>query len=256
MTTDNTEQTTAEATETVAVAEQEATQGTENASTPEKSAREVELEAQLTELEQRAKSAEGRLKARDTSPTLQAEVSELRAEMKRDRRERQRREADEADLTPMERQQTLNRINEEERTDAERDRVYTYAERLAGRINPRLASVGLTQDNPKVQAALNKWNTAVSIDDFENVYDELDDLIEAERVSQTSAKVEEARKEAQEIRQQYNQENNTLDVGATNAGVGQSGGMSDQGTWEAYGRGEIPWSKRVGDAAKTLGYIS
>ena len=230
MTTDNTEQVTAEATETVAVAEQEATQGTENASTPEKSAREVELEAQLTELEQRAKSAEGRLKARDTSPTLQAEVSELRAEMKRDRRERQRREADEADLTPMERQQTLNRINDEERTDVERDRVYTYAERLAGRINPRLASVGLTQDDPKVQAALNKWNTAVSIDDFENVYDELDDLIEAERVSQTSAKVEEARKEAQEIRQQYNQENNTLDVGATGAGVGQSGGMSDQGT--------------------------
>ena len=122
MTTDNTEQVTAEATETLE---------TEDASTPDKSAREVELEAQLTELEQRAKSAEGRLKARDTSPTLQAEVSELRAEMKRDRRERQRREADEADLTPMERQQTLNRINDEERTDVERDRVYRYAERLA-----------------------------------------------------------------------------------------------------------------------------
>ena len=251
MTTDNTEQTTAEATETVAVAEQEATQGTENASTPEKSAREVELEAQLAELEQRAKSAEGRLKARDTSPTLQAEVSELRAEMKRDRRERQRREADEADLTPMERQQTLNRINDEERTDVERDRVYTYAERLAGRINPRLASVGLTQDNPKVQAALNKWNTAVSIDDFENVYDELDDLIDAER----NTLIDKAREEAEQVRQQYNQENNTLDVGATGAGVGQSGGTSDQGTWEAYGRGEIPWSKRVGDAAKNLGYI-
>jgi len=255
MTTDNTEQTTAEATETVAVAEQEATQGTENASTPEKSAREVELEAQLADLEQRAKSAEGRLKARDTSPTLQAEVSELRAEMRRDRRERQRVEADGADLTPMERQQTLNRINDEERTEVERDRTYRYAERLASRINPRLASVGLTSDNPKVQASLNKWNAAVSQDDYDDVYDELDDLIEAERESQASAKVEEARKEAQEVRQQYNQENNTLDVGATGAGVGQSGGMSDQGTWESYGRGEIPWSKRVGDAAKNLGYI-
>jgi len=254
MTTDN-DQATAEATETVAVAEQEATQGTENASTPEKSAREVELEAQLADLEQRAKSAEGRLKARDTSPTLQAEVSELRAEMRRDRRERQRVEADGADLTPMERQQTLNRINDEERTEVERDRTYRYAERLASRINPRLASVGLTSDNPKVQASLNKWNAAVSQDDFDDVYDELDDLIEAERESQASAKVEEARKEAQEVRQQYNQENNTLDVGATGAGVGQSGGMSDQGTWESYGRGEIPWSKRVGDAAKNLGYI-
>ena len=254
MTTDN-DQATAEATETVAVAEQEATQGTENASTPEKSAREVELEAQLADLEQRAKSAEGRLKARDTSPTLQAEVSELRAEMRRDRRERQRVEADGADLTPMERQQTLNRINDEERTEVERDRTYRYAERLASRINPRLASVGLTSDNPKVQASLNKWNSSVSQDDYDDVYDELDDLIEAERELQASAKVEEARKEAQEVRQQYNQENNTLDVGATNAGVGQSGGMSDQGTWEAYGRGEIPWSKRVGDAAKTLGYI-
>ena len=246
MTTDNTEQVTAEATETLE---------TEDASAPDKSDREVELEAQLTELEQRAKSAEGRLKARDTSPTLQAEVSELRAEMRRDRRERQRSAADEADLTPTERQQTLNRINEEERTEVDRDRVYTYAERLANRINPRLASVGLTANDPKVQAALTKWNAAVTQDELDDVYDELDDLIEGERESQTSAKLEQARKEAEEIRQQYNQENNTLDVGATNAGVGQSGGMSDQGTWEAYGRGEIPWSKRVGDAAKTLGYI-
>ena len=247
MTTDNTEQATAEATETVE---------TEDASVSDKSVREVELEAQLAELEQRAKSAEGRLKARDPSPTLQAEVSELRAEMRRDRRERQRSEADEGDLTPMERQQTLNRINDEERTEVERDRTYRYAERLASRINPRLASAGLTSDNPKVQASLNKWNSSVSQDDYDDVYDELDDLIEAERESQASAKVEEARKEAQEVRQQYNQENNTLDVGATGAGVGQSGGMSDQGTWESYGRGEIPWSKRVGDAAKTLGYIS
>ena len=242
MTTDNTEQVTAEATETLE---------TEDASAPDKSDREVELEAQLTELEQRAKSAEGRLKARDTSPTLQAEVSELRAEMRRDRRERQRAEADEADLTPMERQQTINRINDEERTDVERDRTYRYAERLASRINPRLASVGLTQDNPKVQAALNKWNDAVSVDDFDDVYDELDDLIDAER----NTLIDKAREEAEQVRQQYNQENNTLDVGATGAGVGQSGGMSDQGTWEAYGRGEIPWSKRVGDAAKNLGYI-
>jgi hypothetical protein len=242
MTTDN-DQAIAEATETVE---------TENASAIDKPAREVELETQIAELEQRAKSAEGRLKARDTSPTLQAEVSELRAEMRRDRRERQRSEADDADLTPMERQQTINRINEEERTDVERDRVYTYAERLASKINPRLAKVGLTQDNPKVQAALNKWNDAVSADDFDDVYDELDDLIEAER----NSLIDKAHEEAQEIRQQYNQENNTLDVGATSAGIGQSGGMSDQGTWEAYGRGEIPWSKRVGDAAKTLGYIS
>jgi len=242
MTTDNTEQVTAEATETLE---------TEGASAPEKSDREVELEAQLAEYEQRAKSAEGRLKVRDTSPTLQAEVSELRAEMKRDRRERQRREADEADLTPMERQQTLNRINDEERTDVERDRTYRYAERLASRINPRLAAAGLTQDNPKVQAALNKWNSAVSVDDFDDVYDELDDLIDAER----NTLIDKAREEAEQVRQQYNQENNTLDVGATGAGVGQSGGTSDQGTWEAYGRGEIPWSKRVGDAAKNLGYI-
>ena len=242
MTTDNTEQVTAEATETLE---------TEDASAPDKSDREVELEAQLAEYEQRAKSAEGRLKARNDSPTLQAEVSELRAEMKRDRRERQRAEADEADLTPMERQQTLNRINDEERTDVERDRTYRYAERLASRINPRLASVGLTQDNPKVQAALNKWNDAVSVDDFDDVYDELDDLIDAER----NTLIDKAREEAEQVRQQYNQENNTLDVGATGAGVGQSGGTSDQGTWEAYGRGEIPWSKRVGDAAKTLGYI-
>ena len=251
MTTDNTEQVTAEATETLE---------TEDASAPDKSAREVELEAQLTELEQRAKSAEGRLKARDTSPNLlekiQTEMAELRAETKRDRRERQRKEAELADLEPMERQQTLNRINEEERTDVERDRVYRYAERLASRINPRLASVGLTQDNPKVQASLTKWNAAVSQDDFDDVYDELDDLIEVERESQTSAKVEEARKEAQEIRQQYNQENNTLDVGATGAGVGQSGGMSDQGTWDAFGRGDIPWSKRVGDAGKSLGFLA
>ena len=251
MTTDSNDQTQVESTETVAVAEQEATQGTENASTTEKSAKEVELETQIAELEQRAKSAEGRLKVRDTSPTLQAEVSELRAEMRRDRRERQRSEADEADLTPMERQQTLNKIADEERTDVERDRVYTYAERLANKINPRLDKVGLKQDNPKVQAALTKWNAAVSQDDFDDVYDELDDLIEAER----NSLIDKAREEAQEIRQQYNQENNTLDVGATSAGIGQSGGMSDQGTWEAYGRGEIPWSKRVGDAAKTLGYI-
>ena len=242
MTTDNTEQVTAEATETLE---------TEDASAPDKSDREVELEAQLAEYEQRAKSAEGRLRARNDSPTLQAEVSELRAEMRRDRRERQRTEADEGDLTPMERQQTLNRINDEERTDVERDRTYRYAERLASRINPRLASVGLTQDNPKVQAALNKWNDAVSVDDFDDVYDELDDLIDAER----NTLIDKAREEAEQVRQQYNQENNTLDVGATNAGVGQSGGMSDQGTWEAYGRGEIPWSKRVGDAAKNLGYI-
>ena len=242
MTTDNTEQVTAEATETLE---------TEDASAPDKSDREVELEAQLAEYEQRAKSAEGRLKARNDSPTLQAEVSELRAEMRRDRRERQRTEADEGDLTPMERQQTLNRINDEERTDVERDRTYRYAERLASRINPRLASVGLTQDNPKVQAALNKWNDAVSVDDFDDVYDELDDLIDAER----NALIDKAREEAEQVRQQYNQENNTLDVGATGAGVGQSGGTSDQGTWEAYGRGEIPWSKRVGDAAKNLGYI-
>jgi len=244
MTTDNTEQVTAEATETLE---------TEDASAPDKSDREVELEAQLTELEQRAKSAEGRLKARDTSPTLQAEVSELRAEMRRDRRERQRSAADEADLTPTERQQTLNRINEEERTEVDRDRVYTYAERLANRINPRLASVGLTANDPKVQAALTKWNAAVTQDELDDVYDELDDLIEAERVSQTSAKVEEARKEAQEIRQQYNQENNTLDVGATGAGVGQSGGMSDLGIYNAFGRGDLSWSKRVGEARKNLG---
>jgi hypothetical protein len=156
----------------------------------------------------------------------------------------------------MERQQTLNRINDEERTDAERDRVYTYAERLANKINPRLAKVGLTQDNPKVQASLTKWSVAISQDDFDDVYDELDDLIEVERESQTSAKVEEARKEVQEIRQQYNQENNTLDVGATGAGVGQSGGMSDQGTWDAFGRGDISWSKRVGDAGKSLGFLA
>ena len=242
MTTDNTEQVTAEATETLE---------TEDASAPDKSDREVELEAQLAELEQRAKSAEGRLKARNNSPTLQAEVSELRAEMRRDRRERQRAEADEADLTPMERQQTINRINDEERTDVERDRTYRYAERLASRINPRLAAVGLTEEHPKVNAALNKWNNAVSVDDFDDVYDELDDLIDAER----NALIDKAREEAEQVRQQYNQENNTLDVGATGAGVGQSGGTSDQGTWEAYGRGEIPWSKRVGDAAKNLGYI-
>ena len=151
----------------------------------------------------------------------------------------------------MERQQTLNRINDEERTDVERERTYRYAERLASRINPRLAAAGLTQDNPKVQAALNKWNSAVSVDDFDDVYDELDDLIDAER----NALIDKAREEAEQVRQQYNQENNTLDVGATGAGVGQSGGTSDQGTWEAYGRGEIPWSKRVGDAAKNLGYI-
>ena len=242
MTTDNTEQVTAEATETLE---------TEDASAPDKSDREVELEAQLAELEQRAKSAEGRLKARNNSPTLQAEVSELRAEMRRDRRERQRAEADEADLTPMERQQTINRINDEERTDVERDRTYRYAERLASRINPRLAAVGLTEEHPKVNAALNKWNNAVSVDDFDDVYDELDDLIDAER----NALIDKAREEAEQVRQQYNQENNTLDVGATGAGVGQSGGTSDQGTWEAYVRGEIPWSKRVGDAAKNLGYI-
>ena len=171
--------------------------------------------------------------------------------MRRDRRERQRAEADEADLTPMERQQTINRINDEERTDVERDRTYRYAERLASRINPRLAAVGLTEEHPKVNAALNKWNNAVSVDDFDDVYDELDDLIDAER----NALIDKAREEAEQVRQQYNQENNTLDVGATGAGVGQSGGTSDQGTWEAYGRGEIPWSKRVGDAAKNLGYI-
>jgi hypothetical protein len=261
MTTENTEQGIAEAAEVTTPPEpaqeqtQEAVQETEAAPAPAKSAREEELERQLSEAEQRYKSAEGRLKARETSPTLQSELSDIKEEIKRDRRERRRRDVAEADLEPVERQQALRQIDAEERQDIETNRLVAYATNLAKRINPRLDRVGLTADHPKVQEALAKWNQAETYEQFDDVFDTLDDLIEDERLAKSNAAVESARKEVEETRQRLNQENGTLDVGANSAGVGQSGNMSDQATFEAYGRGEIPWSKRVADAGKNLGYL-
>ena len=261
MTTDNTEQSIAEATEvttpqgSVQGQAQEAVQETEVAPATAKSELEEALERKLVEAEQRYKSAEGRLKARETSPTLQSELTDIKEEIKRDRRERRRHDVAEADLEPVERQQALRQIDAEERQDVETNRLVGYATNLAKRINPRLDRVGLTADHPKVQAALEKWNKAETYEQFDDVFDELVDLIEDERAAKSNAAVESARKEVEETRQRFNQETGTLDVGANSAGVGQSGNMSDQSTFEAYGRGEIPWSKRVADAGKNLGYL-
>ena len=261
MTTDNTEQGIAEAAEVTTPPEtaqeqpQEAVQETEAAPAQAKSEREEALERQLSDAEQRYKSAEGRLKARETSPTLQSELTDIKDEIKRDRRERRRRDVDQADLEPVERQQALRQIDAEERQDVETNRLVAYATNLAKRINPRLDRVGLTVDHPKVQEALAKWNQAETYEQFDDVFDTLDDLVEDERLAKSNAAVESARKEVEETRQRLNQENGTLDVGANSAGVGQSGNMSGQSTFEAYGRGEIPWSKRVADAGKNLGYL-
>ena len=261
MTTDNTEQSIAEATEvttpqgSVQGQAQEAVQETEVAPATAKSELEEALERKLVEAEQRYKSAEGRLKARETSPTLQSELTDIKEEIKRDRRERRRHDVAEADLEPVERQQALRQIDAEERQDVETNRLVGYATNLAKRINPRLDRVGLTVDHPRVKEALDKWNQAETYEQFDDVFDALDDLIENERLTKSNAAVESARKEVEETRQRFNQENGTLDVGANSAGVGQSGNMSDQSTFEAYGRGEIPWSKRVADAGKNLGYL-
>ena len=261
MTTDNTEQGIAEATEvttpqgSVQGQAQEAVQETEVAPATAKSELEEALERKLVEAEQRYKSAEGRLKARETSPTLQSELTDIKEEIKRDRRERRRRDVEEADLEPVERQQALRQIDTEERQDVEANRLIAYAGNLAKRINPRLDRVGLTVDHPRVKEALDKWNQAETYEQFDDVFDTLDDLVEDERLAKSNAAVESARKEVEETRQRFNQENGTLDVGANSAGVGQSGNMSDQSTFEAYGRGEIPWSKRVADAGKNLGYL-
>ena len=261
MTTDNTEQGIAEAAE-VTIPQgpaqgqtQEAVQETEIAPATAKSELEAALERKLVEAEQRYKSAEGRLKARETSPTLQSELTDIKEEIKRDRRERRRHDVDEADLEPVERQQALRQIDAEERQDVETNRLVGYATNLAKRINPRLDRVGLTADHPRVKEALDKWNQAETYEQFDDVFDVLDDLIEDERATKSNAAVEGARKEVEETRQRFNQENGTLDVGANSAGVGQSGNMSDKSTFDAYGRGEIPWSKRVADAGKNLGYL-
>jgi hypothetical protein len=110
-------------------------------------------------------------------------------------------------------------------------------------------------DHPKVQEALEKWSAATSEEAFDDVFDAVDDLLADEREAQTKTAVDTAQKELEETRQRFNQENGTLDVGANGAGVGQSGNMSDKSTFDAYGRGEIPWSKRVADAGKNLGYL-
>ncbi len=230
-------------------------QTAEEASAPPKSEREVELERQLAEEQHARKSAEGRLRSRDGSPALQqmqGELQEMRNEMKRERRERDRRYYnDEADLNPEERRQALGRLDEEEQKDAEWGRVYKRAEELRNRINPRLERAGISLDDSGIQEAIAKWGRAQTIDELEDVYDEIGDLIENRRESHAKA----TQKELEETRQRFNQENGTLDVGANSAGVGQSGNMSDQSTFEAYGRGEIPWSKRVADAGKNLGYL-
>ena len=147
MTTDNTEQGIAEATEvttpqgSVQGQTQEAAQETEAAPATAKSELEEALERKLVEAEQRYKSAEGRLKARETSPTLQSELTDIKEEIKRDRRERRRREVEDSDLMPDERQQAISQIDAEERQEVETNRLVGYATNLAKRINPRLDRV-------------------------------------------------------------------------------------------------------------------
>ena len=265
MTTDNTEQGVAEATD-VAVPEGNANgqdtqvQQTDTASAEPQSEKEVELARQLADAEQRYKSAEGRLKAKDdSSPSvLQPHIDALQAattEIKRERRDRRKRDLADADIPLNERQAALGQIEVEEKAEADQARLYAYSDKLAKRINSRLERAGLATDHPKVQEALEKWSAATSEDEFDDVFDAVDDLLADEREVQTKTAVESAQKELEETRQRFNQENGTLDVGANSAGVGQSGNMSDQSTFEAYGRGEIPWSKRVADAGKNLGYL-
>ena len=227
----------------------------EVATAPAKSEREVELERQLDELEQRAKSAEGRLRARSDTSSLQTELADIRSEMRRDRRERRRRELEDGIMEDGMRQQALKQLDDEEQLDANQGQVIAHATKLARRINPRLERMGLNSDHPKVQEALAKWDQARTQEDFDDVYDELDDLIEAERESRASNELQAARQEVAETRQRYNQDKNTLDVGLNGADSGQVGGMSDQSTWDAYGRGEITWSKRVEEAGKKLNYL-
>ena len=136
MTTDNTEQGVAEATD-VAVPEGNANgqdtqvQQTDTASAEPQSEKEVELARQLADAEQRYKSAEGRLKAKDdSSPSvLQPHIDALQAattEIKRERRDRRKRDLADADIPLNERQAALSQIEVEEKAEANQARLYAY----------------------------------------------------------------------------------------------------------------------------------
>ena len=265
MTTENNDTGTAEtpvnepATEPAEGQVQSVAEETEGTSALPKSEREVELESQLADEQHARKSAEGRLRSRDGAPALQqmqGELQEIRNEMKRERRDRDRRYYnDEADLNPEERRQALGKLDDEEQKDANWGRLYKRAEELRQRINPRLERAGISLDDTGIQESIAKWEKAQNVDELEDIYDEIGDLIENRREAQTKVTRDATQKELEETRQRFNQENGTLDVGANSAGVGQSGNMSDKSTFDAYGRGEIPWSKRVADAGKNLGYL-
>jgi hypothetical protein len=193
----------------------EAPDTTEVLSSPQSA--EVDYKAEyekLTEsngkLEQEYKTLRGRQQVKVNGPDVVSQLDEVKTEMRRMRREQRRESLENSYGDEDAKQASLTELDNEERDDQQLTVTVRHAKRLAMRLGTKIDRAGIPSDNPTVQAAVQKWGEAKTPDEYDAIFDELDDYIEDTRMASIEA-----------TRQEQNRASETLSVGAT-AGVASS----------------------------------
>jgi len=178
----------------------------------ESQATEIEdLQRKDKDLMQRVRSAEGRLRgAADPGgiARVEAEIGSLKREIRWN-------QVEQADLEPEEKTRQQQVITTEGVQALEAKKLIEAAEKLASRLDRRMATVGMDNTDEIVAQALTEWRQAKSVENLDRIYDKLDAYIDDYSAKQTNTKIAAAGATAQAERQAEAREEGTLAVGST-----------------------------------------
>jgi hypothetical protein len=163
-------------------------------------------------LEQEFKTLKGRQQVRVDGPDVVSQLGEVKSEMRRMRREQRRDSLENSYIDDDTKKASLQKLDDEERQEQYQSVTTQHAKRLATRLGAKIERAGIPTDNPTIQAAVQKWGEARTPDEYDAIFDDLDDYIEDTRGAALES-----------TRQEQNRTSETLAVGAT---VGAASGVS------------------------------
>lgn len=195
----------AEATPALGAPQEDAPVGQEqaNAGAVDKDAEIARLTGELESSNQRYKSLQGAQQVRVSGPDMVAAQLETKAELRRMRRDL----LDVQELTPEDRRTATLKIEAEERQDQQvaRERQQatdfeTRSQRMITRMQNSLTRAGLSMDNPKVAELAQRFNAATTLEERDDIHDELRDFAQELRENAALSRATTAEKDAEETR--------------------------------------------------------
>lgn len=166
------------------------------------------LQAEVQRLEHRARSAEGLNKGvPDRMSSLEGQIRSLTREIRRGEIQR-------ADIDESERNTRLRQLSDEERQEQEAQQFGDHARRLGRRLDTLLSRANISAEHVKVGEALRRWQSARTIDELDDIYDSVEELVYGEVDARHKKAVDDARTEERQARQREAREQEELAVGA------------------------------------------